>query len=226
VAAATAAAAAAVAAEDAREAEAARLVDEVEADAAAHAARRVDVEAADMWRENAAFADAKAAAAEGKRAHVIQVTATAGGASPPLSARLSDAGSDDTVSIMSYDAARATPTSRAAAAAGGGGGAPTFGRAGGAGAVAALAAELDKKSGLFDDDAAFIREVHDGVSSAPAMDPDHEIIRLLRATRPGTRTSGAGSRRRSARCAAPRSTDPPAGCSPRGAGGTAASRRG
>jgi hypothetical protein len=182
VAAATAAAAAAVAAADAREAEAARLAEEAEEDAAAHAAR-VDAVAADVWRENAAFADAKAAAAEGKRPHVIQVMAIAGGASPPLSARLSDAGSDDTVSIMSYDAAGATPTSRTAAAAAAagraGGGGPAFGRAGGAGAVAALAAELDKKSGLFDDDAAFIREVHDGVSSAPAMDPDHEIARLL-----------------------------------------------
>lgn len=54
-----------------------------------------------------------------------------------------------------------------------------FGRAGPEGAVAALQAEMAKKSALFDDDACFIREVHEGVSLAPSMDPYKEIDRLM-----------------------------------------------
>ena len=38
---------------------------------------------------------------------------------------------------------------------------------------------MDKKGSLFEDDAAFISEVNDGVSQAPNMDPHLEIERLL-----------------------------------------------
>ncbi len=55
----------------------------------------------------------------------------------------------------------------------------SFGRAGPEGAVAGLSAELSKKGPIFADDAAFIREVHEGVSLAPNMDPDFEIKRLI-----------------------------------------------
>jgi myosin-5 len=54
-----------------------------------------------------------------------------------------------------------------------------FGRAGPEGAVAALQAEMVKKSALFDDDASFIREVHEGISLAPSMNPHEEIDRLI-----------------------------------------------
>lgn len=120
---------------------------------------------------------------------VIALTATAGGPlrnmdeyqSPLPNADNNDDDNDseDTVSIMSYDEGdpeqtpQSMPLSRTASRV------PSIGRAGPTGAVAALSAELDKKAALFDDDAAFIREVHEGVSAAPSMDPDHEIQRLL-----------------------------------------------
>ena len=117
--------------------------------------------------------------------------------------------SDDTVSIMSYSdeeggdrggtplsakhpnttngAGANAPTTRNRRTTSNGSSLPaglnspsmSFGRAGPTGAVAALGAEMDKKASLFDDDLAFIQEVHDGVSAAPNMDPYVEIDRLL-----------------------------------------------
>ena len=42
----------------------------------------------------------------------------------------------------------------------------------------ALGRELERKAALFDDDAAFLLEVHEGRSQAPGMDPHHELQTL------------------------------------------------
>lgn len=127
----------------------------------------------------------------GKHPSVISITAMAApvddDASTINTARYSQADSDDTVSVMSYseDAALAEQGHNArvgAATARGRHSQSTprqsFGRAGAAGAVAGLSAELIKKSNVFDDDASFIKEVREGVSMAPAMDPELEFKRL------------------------------------------------
>lgn len=82
--------------------------------------------------------------------------------------------SADSVSIMSYSDADdgSVPLSSTKRE-------MSFGRAGPQGAVAALSAEMSKKGHIFTDDAAFIREVHEGISMAPNMDPDFEIKRLV-----------------------------------------------
>ena len=109
---------------------------------------------------------------ENRHPRIVSITAAAHGSEPS-----SPVGSLDSVSIMSYSdtepesAQKITKSSRD--------GQMSFGRAGPTGAVAALNAELEKKGSLFDDDAAFIKEVHEGVSYAPSMDPDFEIRRLL-----------------------------------------------
>jgi hypothetical protein len=160
---------------------------------------QLEAEANELREENMALMEARAAALSGKSPSpvgVIAVMAGAGTMPPelydadlPTSAR-----SEDTVSIMSYSDSEAavTPSTggqqalrRARSGMGSGAGltsaspAVSFGRAGPAGAVAALNAEMEKKSALFDDDAAFITEVHQGVSSAPSMDPHLEIERLM-----------------------------------------------
>ena len=163
---------------------------------------RLEVEANELRDENLALMEARAAqlvAASGGKlqdGHVISVNAAAG--PPPVddyqsySAR--SVGSDDTVSIMSYsnsDNEAGTPRKRVSGQPAGSaalrGQTPissqlntiSFGRAGPAGAVAALGAEMNKKSALFDDDAAFISEVHQGISQAPSMDPHNELERLM-----------------------------------------------
>lgn len=161
---------------------------------------QLEEEANELREENMALMEARAAALTNGKSNpgVIAVIASAG-AMPllndttdiPTSAR-----SEDTVSIMSYSDSESAVTpstavqqalrrSRANDVGGIRAGlasaspAVSFGRAGPAGAVAALNAEMEKKSALFDDDAAFIAEVHQGISSAPTMDPHVEIERLL-----------------------------------------------
>jgi len=161
-------------------------------------ANHLEVESNELREENmvlmqqrAAQLEAEAIAKRTPPAGVIAITASASG--PDCSTPLPDNGaySDDTVSIMSYsDSEERTPSSTPSYSHDGP--APrrhqhrrqhtpavSFGRAGPTGAVAALSAELEKKSGVFDDDAAFIREVHEGVSAAPSMNPEAEIHRLL-----------------------------------------------
>eukprot|EP00889_Picochlorum_renovo_P005089 jgi/Picre1/32119/NNA_007467.t1 len=102
-----------------------------------------------------------------KHARVVAITANASDVDSPRS--------QDSVSIMSYSDTETDNGSNLQSAKQ----ELSFGRAGPQGAVAALNAELAKKGPIFNDDAAFIREVHEGVSLAPNMDPDYEIKRLL-----------------------------------------------
>lgn len=102
-----------------------------------------------------------------KHARVVAITANASDMDSPRS--------QESVSIMSYSDTETDNGSNLQSAKQ----ELSFGRAGPQGAVAALNAELAKKGPLFNDDAAFIREVHEGVSLAPNMDPDYEIKRLL-----------------------------------------------
>lgn len=44
--------------------------------------------------------------------------------------------------------------------------------------LASLARDFRRKATLFDDDVAFIMEVHSGASDAPGMDPDAELAAL------------------------------------------------
>ena len=127
----------------------------------------------DLKDENAILLEHQAHGMMQKQPHVYSITAIPANANGEISADPSE----DSVSIMSYSdtevehvTARSSSRSESQM---------KFGRAGANGAVAALQAELEKKAPLFDDDAAFIQEVHDGVSHAPKMDPDFEIERLL-----------------------------------------------
>lgn len=154
-------------------------------------AEQLEEEANELREENMVLMEQRAAQLEAEAAAkslpgVISVVAVAGagdedgqqeyGTPIPETGRHSLA-TDDTVSIMSYsDGEGGSPMARSSAKRKG---PVSFGRAGPAGAVAALNAELDKKAALFDDDAAFICEVHEGVSAAPSMDPEAEIQRLL-----------------------------------------------
>jgi len=110
---------------------------------------------------------------ENRHPRIVSITAAAHGSEPS-----SPAGSLDSVSIMSYSDTEPESTKKNAKSSKDQR-QMSFGRAGPTGAVAALNAELEKKGSLFDDDAAFIKEVHEGVSCAPSMDPDFEIRRLL-----------------------------------------------
>jgi len=127
-------------------------------------------EVEDLRDENALLVDQQArqlsAKKDSSRGRVVAISADAGS---PRSA--------SSVSIMSYsdtqdnDKNSSLPSSARKEV--------SFGRAGPEGAVAALSAELSKKGPIFADDAAFIREVHEGISLAPNMDPDFEIKRLV-----------------------------------------------
>lgn len=173
-----------------------RYVEQLEAET-----QELRVEAYELREENYALMEARqatlaaeaAAAGGSKGPGVISVVAAAG----PLmdDGQPGSAGSvrsEDTVSIMSYDgdapgtdmthvtaATTASPASASRSRGVAVSPSPSFGRAGALGAVAALDAEMEKKTALFDDDAAFISEVHDGISQAPNMDPHMEIERLL-----------------------------------------------
>lgn len=173
-----------------------RYVEQLEAET-----QELRVEGYELREENYALMEARqatlaaeAAAAGGvKGPGVISVVAAAGPLMDdghPGSAR--SVRSEDTVSIMSYDgdapgtdmthvtaATTASPASVSRSGRVAVSPSPSFGRAGALGAVAALDAEMEKKTALFDDDASFISEVHDGVSQAPNMDPHLEIERLL-----------------------------------------------
>ena len=161
---------------------------------------QLEEEANELREENMALMEARAAALTNEKSTTpgaIAVLATAG-TLPLLNDTIdfpTSARSEDTVSIMSYSDSESAVTpstggqqalrrSRLNGNSTNGGlasasPAVSFGRAGPAGAVAALNAEMEKKSALFDDDAAFISEVHQGISSAPTMDPHLEIERLL-----------------------------------------------
>ena len=125
----------------------------------------------DLKDENALLVDQQAmqlsAQKQASKARVVAISADAGS---PRSA--------SSVSIMSYSDLQETennssmPSSSVRRE-------MSFGRAGPEGAIAGLSAELSKKGPIFADDAAFIREVHEGVSLAPNMDPDFEIKRLI-----------------------------------------------
>lgn len=166
---------------------------------------RLQAELDDLREESALLLQARAAALaaqvpRGKSPmaspEVISVVATTGPHPAGEFGRIDTAwshASDETVSIMSYsepdgvtpltggtvgcsgDEPLSQPRQKQHSAVL----APVFGRAGPAGAVAALGAEMDKKAALFDDDAEFIREVHEGISVAPSMDPHVEIDKLL-----------------------------------------------
>jgi myosin-5 len=129
----------------------------------------------DLKDENALLLElrkASEAQAENRHPRIVSITAAAHGSEPS-----SPVGSLGSVSIMSYSDTE--PESAQKIIRPSRDGQMSFGRAGPTGAVAALNAELEKKGSLFDDDAAFIKEVHEGVSYAPSMDPDFEIRRLL-----------------------------------------------
>jgi len=123
----------------------------------------------DLKDENALLVNEQARQMSAKKgSKVVAITADtfeADGTSPK---------SEDSVSIMSYSDVDdgSLPLSSARREI-------SFGRAGPQGAVAALNAEMSKKGHIFSDDAAFIREVHEGISMAPNMDPDFEIKRLV-----------------------------------------------
>jgi len=124
----------------------------------------------DLRDENALLVDQQAKHLSAKKQpKVVAITADASDvdAGSPRSA--------DSVSIMSYsdNGTESAPYLASARRE------MSFGRAGPQGAVAALSAEMSKKGHIFTDDAAFIREVHEGVSMAPNMDPDFEIKRLV-----------------------------------------------
>lgn len=130
----------------------------------------------DLKDENALLVDQQArqlSASAKKQMTQSRVVAIAADAGSPRSA--------SSVSIMSYSDLQDTETNGSERL-------PTsarvrsemsFGRAGPEGAIAGLSAELSKKGPIFADDAAFIREVHEGISLAPNMDPNYEIKRLI-----------------------------------------------
>lgn len=158
---------------------------------------QLEEEANELREENMALMEARAAALTSEKSTPGAIAVVAAAGTMPLVNDTTDfpisARSEDTVSIMSYSDSESAVTpstggqqarrrSRQNGTSGGlASASPTvsFGRAGPAGAVAALNAEMEKKSALLDDDAAFITEVHHGISSAPTMDPHVEIERLL-----------------------------------------------
>ena len=129
----------------------------------------------DLKDENALLVDEQArqlsvsAKKEMTKSRVVAIAADAGS---PRSA--------SSVSIMSYSDLQETENNESERVSSAGVRREmSFRRAGPEGAVAGLSAELSKKGPIFTDDAAFIREVHEGVSLAPNMDPDFEIKRLI-----------------------------------------------
>ena len=149
-------------------------------DAALQQLQRINVELQreidDLKDENALLVDQQArqlstsAKKQMSKSRVVAISADAGS---PRSA--------SSVSIMSYSDLQEAENngSERVPSSGGVRREMSFGRAGPEGAVAGLSAELSKKGPIFTDDAAFIREVHEGVSLAPNMDPDFEIKRLI-----------------------------------------------
>ena len=142
-------------------------------DLALQALQRINVELQkevdDLKDENALLVDQQARQMSAKKeGKVVAITADT------FDAENTSQRSADSVSIMSYSDVDdgSLPLSSARREI-------SFGRAGPQGAVAALNAEMSKKGHIFSDDAAFIREVHEGVSMAPNMDPDFEIRRLV-----------------------------------------------
>jgi hypothetical protein len=148
-------------------------------DAALQQMQKINVELQkqidDLKDENALLVDEQArqmslsAKKQMTKSRVVAISADAGS---PRSA--------SSVSIMSYSDLQETENNESEKVSSAGVRREmSFGRAGPEGAVAGLSAELSKKGPIFTDDAAFIREVHEGVSLAPNMDPDFEIKRLI-----------------------------------------------
>jgi hypothetical protein len=150
---------------------------EAAADAALAAAER-DAQAAaaaEARRERDALLAAKLAGGSPRGRGAVDVYAEAGPAR-------ADDDSDSSISLLSCSSGPArrpgggsTPSSAR--------GAPPPGafsaRGAGAAALASLAAELDKKGALFDDDASFLAEVHFGAAAADAsLDVAREAARL------------------------------------------------